>query len=84
MWPKDKKKFNVTKEIKSGEIIGEYQYHQKTKKDFLILKETENDNWKIDFRSKLKSLKDKKHKLQTEKEWEKMVNIYNLQKGHTE
>lgn len=72
MWPKDlvyKKRFNVTKGTKSGEIIGEYQFNQKTEKDFLILKEMENDDWKIDFRSKIKSLKDKKHKLQTEKEW---------------
>lgn len=73
-----KKKFNVTKETKSEGIIGEYQSDQKTEKDFLILKETENDDWKIDLRSKLKLLKDKKHKLQTEKEWQKMVNICNL------
>lgn len=39
-----KKKFNVTKETKSEGIIGEYQSDQKTEKDFLILKETENDD----------------------------------------
>lgn len=62
------KELNGTKETKSEEIIGEYLSDQRTKEDFLILKETENNHRKRQIlKNKLKSPKDEKHTIQTEK-----------------